>query len=173
MLANVPVIYLGHRLADRPSTKAVHALAAIIFGVLGALTLRTALFPEAHLMFREIWSELVINSAASAGIQTRFGNACAVCDSWSMTVPWSKADLTSIATIGWYGSVVADHDRRQTPTRCCEDWRGALCRWCLISAIRVCAAARASPSGRYGPSRASARASGQARPAETLRGPTN
>jgi Ca2+/H+ antiporter, TMEM165/GDT1 family len=51
MLANVPVIYLGHRFADRLPTRAVHVLAAIIFVVLGGLALRTALYPEAHPMF--------------------------------------------------------------------------------------------------------------------------
>lgn len=51
MLANVPVIYLGHRFADRLPAKAVHILAAMIFVVLGGLALRTALYPEAHPMF--------------------------------------------------------------------------------------------------------------------------
>ena len=51
MLANVPVIYLGHRFADRLPTKAVHILAAIIFVVLGGLALRTALYPQAHPLF--------------------------------------------------------------------------------------------------------------------------
>ncbi|MDE1180774.1 TMEM165/GDT1 family protein [Paraburkholderia sp.] len=51
MLANVPVIYLGHKFADRLPTKAVHILAAIIFVVLGGLALRTALMPAAHPMF--------------------------------------------------------------------------------------------------------------------------
>ena len=51
MLANVPVIYLGHKFADRLPTKAVHILAAIIFVVLGGLALRTALYPQAHLLF--------------------------------------------------------------------------------------------------------------------------
>jgi Ca2+/H+ antiporter, TMEM165/GDT1 family len=50
MLANVPVIYLGHKFADRLPTKAVHILAAIIFVVLGGLALRTALYPAAHPM---------------------------------------------------------------------------------------------------------------------------
>ena len=50
MLANVPVIYLGHKFADRLPTKAVHILAAIIFVVLGGLALRTALYPTAHPM---------------------------------------------------------------------------------------------------------------------------
>lgn len=48
MLANVPVIYLGHRFADRLPTKAIHILAATIFVVLGGLALRTALYPAAH-----------------------------------------------------------------------------------------------------------------------------
>jgi len=43
MLANVPVIYLGHRFADRLPTKAVHIVAAVIFAVMGALALRNAL----------------------------------------------------------------------------------------------------------------------------------
>ena len=51
MLANVPVIYLGHKFADRLPTKAVHILAAIIFVVLGGLALRTALYPQAHPLF--------------------------------------------------------------------------------------------------------------------------
>jgi Ca2+/H+ antiporter, TMEM165/GDT1 family len=51
MLANVPVIYLGHQFADRLPAKAVHILAAIIFVVLGTLALRTALYPVAHPMF--------------------------------------------------------------------------------------------------------------------------
>jgi Ca2+/H+ antiporter, TMEM165/GDT1 family len=51
MLANVPAIYLGHKFADRLPTKVVHALAAIIFVVLGGFALRTALYPDAHPMF--------------------------------------------------------------------------------------------------------------------------
>ena len=51
MLANVPVIYLGHRFAKRLPTKAVHILAAIIFVVLGGLALKTALDPAQHPMF--------------------------------------------------------------------------------------------------------------------------
>jgi putative Ca2+/H+ antiporter (TMEM165/GDT1 family) len=51
MLANVPVIYLGHKFADRLPTKAVHILAAIIFVVLGGLARRTALYPAEHPMF--------------------------------------------------------------------------------------------------------------------------
>jgi putative Ca2+/H+ antiporter (TMEM165/GDT1 family) len=51
MLANVPAIYLGHKFADRLPTKAVHALAAVIFVVLGGFALRTALYPDAHPMF--------------------------------------------------------------------------------------------------------------------------
>jgi putative Ca2+/H+ antiporter (TMEM165/GDT1 family) len=43
MLANVPVIYLGHRFADRLPTKFVHIVAAIIFFVLGGLSLKNAL----------------------------------------------------------------------------------------------------------------------------------
>jgi len=43
MLANVPVIYLGSRFADRLPAKAVHIVAAIIFVVLGGMALRSAL----------------------------------------------------------------------------------------------------------------------------------
>jgi putative Ca2+/H+ antiporter (TMEM165/GDT1 family) len=43
MLANIPVIYLGNRFADRCSASAVHAVAALIFIVLGVLALKTAL----------------------------------------------------------------------------------------------------------------------------------
>lgn len=43
MLANVPVIYLGSRFADRLHPKAVHVVASIIFVVLGGLALRNAL----------------------------------------------------------------------------------------------------------------------------------
>jgi len=43
MLANVPVIYLGHKFADRLPVKAVHIVAALIFSVLGGLALRNAL----------------------------------------------------------------------------------------------------------------------------------
>ena len=43
MLANVPVIYLGHSFADRLPAKAVHIIAAFIFVVLGGLALRNAL----------------------------------------------------------------------------------------------------------------------------------
>lgn len=51
MLANVPVIYLGHKFADRLPTKAVHVLAAIIFVVLGGLALRVALTSPGQAMF--------------------------------------------------------------------------------------------------------------------------
>ncbi|WP_233160725.1 TMEM165/GDT1 family protein [Aquitalea sp. ASV11] len=43
MLANVPVIYLGSRFADRLPTKAVHIVASLIFVVLGALALMNAI----------------------------------------------------------------------------------------------------------------------------------
>ncbi len=43
MLANIPVVFLGHRFADRLPTKAVHVVAALIFVVLGGLALRNAL----------------------------------------------------------------------------------------------------------------------------------
>jgi Ca2+/H+ antiporter, TMEM165/GDT1 family len=51
MLANVPVIYLGHKFADRLPTKTVHAIAAVLFVVLGGLALRTALYPAEHPLF--------------------------------------------------------------------------------------------------------------------------
>lgn len=51
MLANVPVIYLGHKFANRLPTKVVHMLAAVIFVVLGGFALRTALYPAQHPMF--------------------------------------------------------------------------------------------------------------------------
>jgi putative Ca2+/H+ antiporter (TMEM165/GDT1 family) len=43
MLANIPVIYLGHRFADRLPARAVHIVAALIFVLLGGLALRNAL----------------------------------------------------------------------------------------------------------------------------------
>ncbi len=43
LLANVPVIHLGHRFADRLPTKAVHAVACLLFVLLGGLALRNAL----------------------------------------------------------------------------------------------------------------------------------
>jgi putative Ca2+/H+ antiporter (TMEM165/GDT1 family) len=43
MLANVPVLYLGSRFADRLPTKTGHVIASIIFVVLGGLALRNAL----------------------------------------------------------------------------------------------------------------------------------
>ena len=43
MLANVPVIYLGSRFANRLHPKAVHIAASIIFVVLGGIALRNAL----------------------------------------------------------------------------------------------------------------------------------
>jgi len=43
MLANVPVVFLGHRFADRLPAKAVHGVAALIFVVLGGIALRNAL----------------------------------------------------------------------------------------------------------------------------------
>lgn len=42
MLANVPAVLLGDRIADRMPTKAVHAVAALIFAVLGVATLMGA-----------------------------------------------------------------------------------------------------------------------------------
>ena len=43
MLANVPVIYLGSRFADRLHPKAVHIAASIIFVIRGGIALRNAL----------------------------------------------------------------------------------------------------------------------------------
>lgn len=43
MLANVPVIYLGSRFANRLNQRVVHIVAAIIFVVLGWFALRHAL----------------------------------------------------------------------------------------------------------------------------------
>ncbi len=43
MLANVPAIVFGHRFADRLPTRWVHAAAAVLFIVLGAMALRGAL----------------------------------------------------------------------------------------------------------------------------------
>ncbi|MGV7208121.1 TMEM165/GDT1 family protein [Oxalobacteraceae bacterium A2-2] len=39
MLANVPAVYLGDRIAGRVNLKLVHGIAAVIFAVLGVLTL--------------------------------------------------------------------------------------------------------------------------------------
>lgn len=49
MLANVPVIYLGNRFANRLHPKAVHIVASILFVVLGGLALRNALMNTALL----------------------------------------------------------------------------------------------------------------------------
>lgn len=43
LVANIPVIYLGHRFSDRLPAKAIHVLAALIFMILGGLALRNAL----------------------------------------------------------------------------------------------------------------------------------
>jgi len=43
MIASVPVVFLGHRFADRLPAKAIHAVAAVVFVVLGAMALRNAL----------------------------------------------------------------------------------------------------------------------------------
>ena len=43
MLANVPVIYLGSRFAERLNPKVVHIVASVIFVVLGGMALRNAL----------------------------------------------------------------------------------------------------------------------------------
>jgi putative Ca2+/H+ antiporter (TMEM165/GDT1 family) len=43
LAANVPAVLFGHRFADRLPTRWVHALAALMFLVLGSLALRTAL----------------------------------------------------------------------------------------------------------------------------------
>jgi putative Ca2+/H+ antiporter (TMEM165/GDT1 family) len=50
MLANVPIIYLGHTLANRMPTRAVHILASTLFVVLGAFALRAALYPVEYPM---------------------------------------------------------------------------------------------------------------------------
>lgn len=39
MLANVPAVFLGEKIASKVSMKLVHGIAALIFGVLGVLTL--------------------------------------------------------------------------------------------------------------------------------------
>lgn len=39
MLANVPAVFLGDKIAERISMQLVHSIAAVIFGVLGLLTL--------------------------------------------------------------------------------------------------------------------------------------
>jgi putative Ca2+/H+ antiporter (TMEM165/GDT1 family) len=46
LIANAPVIYLGHRFADRLPAKALHVLACLLFAVLAALALRNALAGE-------------------------------------------------------------------------------------------------------------------------------
>ena len=43
LAANVPAVLFGHRFADRLPTRWIHAIAALMFLVLGALALRTAL----------------------------------------------------------------------------------------------------------------------------------
>jgi Ca2+/H+ antiporter, TMEM165/GDT1 family len=43
MIANIPVIFLGHKFADKLPTRAVHIIASVIFLVLGGLALRNAL----------------------------------------------------------------------------------------------------------------------------------
>lgn len=43
MLANVPVVFLGHRFADRLPAQAIHVVAAVIFLILGGLALKNAL----------------------------------------------------------------------------------------------------------------------------------
>jgi len=43
LLANVPVIYFGHRFADRLPAQAMHRTAGLVFVILGALALRNAL----------------------------------------------------------------------------------------------------------------------------------
>jgi putative Ca2+/H+ antiporter (TMEM165/GDT1 family) len=47
LIANVPVIYLGQRYADRLPARLVHAIACVIFLVLGGLALRQALLATA------------------------------------------------------------------------------------------------------------------------------
>jgi putative Ca2+/H+ antiporter (TMEM165/GDT1 family) len=43
LIANVPVIYLGQHFADRLPARAVHAVACLIFVILGGLALKNAL----------------------------------------------------------------------------------------------------------------------------------
>ncbi|PRC94476.1 TMEM165/GDT1 family protein [Solimicrobium silvestre] len=50
ILANVPVIYLGSRFANKLPIKAVHIIASIIFVVLGGLALRNAITGTAFAM---------------------------------------------------------------------------------------------------------------------------
>ena len=45
LLANVPVIYLGSRFADRLNPKLVHRIASVVFVILGGLALYNALYP--------------------------------------------------------------------------------------------------------------------------------
>jgi putative Ca2+/H+ antiporter (TMEM165/GDT1 family) len=42
-LANIPIIYLGHRFADHLPARTVHVVAALIFVLLGLLALRNAI----------------------------------------------------------------------------------------------------------------------------------
>jgi putative Ca2+/H+ antiporter (TMEM165/GDT1 family) len=42
LLANVPVVFLGHGLANRLPLRGVHAIAACIFIVMGAMVLLTS-----------------------------------------------------------------------------------------------------------------------------------
>jgi putative Ca2+/H+ antiporter (TMEM165/GDT1 family) len=42
MIANVPAVWLGDRIAQKVSMRLVHALSALIFAVLGVLTLLNA-----------------------------------------------------------------------------------------------------------------------------------
>src|SRR4029079_18376331 len=42
MIANAPAVLLGDRIADRMPTKLVHAIAALVFAVLGIATLAGA-----------------------------------------------------------------------------------------------------------------------------------
>jgi putative Ca2+/H+ antiporter (TMEM165/GDT1 family) len=39
MLANVPAVLMGDKLADRPAVRLVHTVAAVIFACLGVATL--------------------------------------------------------------------------------------------------------------------------------------
>jgi putative Ca2+/H+ antiporter (TMEM165/GDT1 family) len=47
LIANVPVIYFGHRFADRLPAKTVHVIAGLMFVILGGLALRNALIGAA------------------------------------------------------------------------------------------------------------------------------
>lgn len=53
MLANVPAVLLGHKIAHKIPTRIVHGIAAAIFVVLGVLTLVGTMNPEAMAQFSQ------------------------------------------------------------------------------------------------------------------------